>query len=82
MYCLKPNSLKGILSILQYVKQYPPLKIIQKIYTSLFEPYFRYYSPVCGCEGTTTLQKLRKLQNRVARVTKNSCFYASSNPLT
>ena len=43
--------------------------------------YFRYCCPVWGCVGTTTLQKLQKLQNREARVAKNSCFDAPSEPL-
>ena len=60
--------------MLQYAKQYLPLKIIQKVYTGLIEPYFRYCCPVWGCIGTTTLQKLQKLQNRAARVAINSCF--------
>ena len=71
---------KGI-GMLQYVKQYFLLKIIQKMYTSLIEPYFRYCCLVWGCIGTTTLQKLQKLQNRAARVATNSCFDAPSEPL-
>ena len=67
--------------MLQYVKQYLPLKIIQKTYTSLVGPYFRYCCPVWGCVGTTTLQKLQKLQNRAARVATDSCFDAPSEPL-
>ena len=38
-------------------------------------------TPVSGCIGTTTLQKLQKLQNRAARVVTNSCFDAPSEPL-
>ena len=67
--------------MLQYVKQYLPLKIIQKMDTSLIEPYFRYCYPVWGCIGTITLLKLQKLQNRAARVATNSCFDAPSEPL-
>ena len=54
---------------------------IQKMYTSLIEPYFRYCCPVWGCIGTTTVQKLQKLQNRAARVATNSCFDTPSEPL-
>ena len=36
------------------------------MYISLIKPYFKYCCPVWGCVGTTTLQKLQKLQNRVA----------------
>ena len=67
--------------MLQYVKQYLPLKIIQKMYASLIEPYFRYCCPVRGCVGTTTLQKLQKLRNRTAGAATNSCFDALSQPL-
>ena len=67
--------------MLQQVKQYCLLKIIQKVYTSLIEPYFRYCCPVWGCVGTTTLQTLQKLQNRAAGVAANSCFDAPSEPL-
>ena len=51
------------------------------MYANLVEPYFRYCSPVWGCVGTTTLQKLQKLQNRAARLATNSCFDAPSEPL-
>ena len=64
---------KGI-GMLQYVKQYLPLKIVQKTYLSLIEPYFRYCCPVWGCVGTTIIQKLQKLRNRAARVATNSSF--------
>ena len=43
---------KGI-GMLQYVKRYRSLKIIQKMYISLIEPYFRYWCIVWGCVGTT-----------------------------
>ena len=47
----------------------------------LIESYLRYCCQVWGCIGTTTLQKLQKLQNRAARVATNSCFDAPSEPL-
>ena len=59
------------------VKQDLPLKIIQKMYTSLVEPYFRYCCPVRRCVGTNTLHKLQKLQNRAAT---SNCFDAPSEP--
>ena len=65
----------------QYVKQYLPLKIVQKMYLSLIEPYFRYCCPVWGCVGTATIQKLQKLQSQAARVATNSSFDAPSKPL-
>ena len=67
--------------MLQYVKQYLPLKIIQKMYASHIESYFRYCFPVWGCIGTTTLQNLQELQNRAARVATKSCSDAPSEPL-
>ena len=50
------------------------------MYTSLIEPYFRYCCPVWGCAGTTIQQKLQKLQNRAAKIAKNSCYDAPSEP--
>ena len=61
-------------------KEYLPLKIVQKMYTSLIEPYFRYCYPVWGCTSNTTLQKLQKLQNRATRIATNSRYDASSEP--
>ena len=52
------------------------------MYTSLIEPYFKYCCLECGCVGSFTLQKLQQLQNRVAIIVTNSCFDASSKPLT
>ena len=75
------KQISKVIGMLQYVKQYLPLKIIQTMYTSLIEPYFKYCCPVWGWIGTTTLQKLQKLQNRAARVATKSCFDAPSESL-
>ena len=45
------------------------------------EGYTRCTHALLGCIGTTTLQKLQKLQNRAARVATNSCFDSPSEPL-
>ena len=66
--------------MLQYVKQFLPLKIVQKMFLCLIEPYFRYCCPVWGCVDTATIQKLQKLQVRAARVATNSSFDALSEP--
>ena len=34
-----------------------------------------------GCTGLTDINQLQKLQNRAARITTNSSFYAPSRPL-
>ena len=67
--------------MLQYVKQYLLLKIVQKMYLSLIEPYFRFCCPVWSCVGTTIIQMLQKLQNRTARVATNSSCDTPSEPL-
>ena len=67
--------------MLQYVKQYLPLKIVQKMYLSLIEPYFRSCCPVWSCVDTATIQKLQKLQSQAARVATNSSFDAPSESL-
>ena len=55
--------------------------IMAWLHSILIGPYFRYCCPVWGFIGTTTLQKLQKLQNRAARVATNTCFDAPSEPL-
>ena len=65
----------------EILKKYLPLLTIQRMYESLVEPYFRYFSPVWGNCGITALQKLQKLQNRATSVITNSPYEASSLPL-
>ena len=62
-------------------KKFLPLITIQSMYKSLFECCFRYCIPVWGCCGTTTLDKLQKLQNRAARIATNSRYDTPSQPL-
>ena len=75
------NIIPKGLKMLQYAKLYFLLKIVQKMYTSLIEPYFRYCCLVWGCAGAITLQKLQKLQNQAARMATNSRYDAPSKPL-
>ena len=54
---------------------------VQAMYKSLIEPHFRYCCPVWGAAGITALQKLKKLQNRAARIVTNSAYHANSEPI-
>ena len=47
----------------------------------MLQPHFNYYCSVWGCCGTTTLNKLQKLQNRSARIVTDSDFDTLAAPL-
>ena len=64
-----------------YANTFLPLKIIESMYKSLIEPYYRCCIPVWGCCSTTTLDQLQRLQNRAARMVTNSRYGAPSLPL-
>ena len=53
------------IGMLKYSKRYLPLLTIQSMYKSLVEPYFRYCCPVSGSCGSTAINELQKLQNRL-----------------
>ena len=64
--------------MLKYAKIYLPLEIVNNMYPSVVEPYFRNCFSVWGFCGETLLNKLQKLQNRAARIVTNSSYDASS----
>ena len=62
------------LGMLRFSKKYLPIVTVQKMYRSLVEPYFRYSCPVWGVAGINAINRLQKLQNRVARIVTNSAY--------
>ena len=75
------GKISRAMDMLKYAKKYLPLDIVRNMYTSIVEPHFRNCCSVWGCCGETLLDKLQKLQNRVARIVTNSSYDASSLPL-
>ena len=71
---------RGI-GILRYSKRYVPASTVKQMYKSLVEPHFRYFCPVWGNVGETSLTKLQKLQNRAARIVTGSRYDQSALPL-
>ena len=69
------------LGILKHTKTFLPFSALTSLYTSIVEPHFRYCCSVWGCAGTTEINRLQKLQNRAARIVKNSSFDTPSNQL-
>ena len=67
--------------MIRHAKQYLPLSILQTMYRSMVEPYFRFCCPVWGVCGATALNKLQKLQNRAARIVTNSPYRMSAPPI-
>ena len=55
---------------------------LKNIYKGIVEPNFNYCCSVWGSCGTTKLNNLQKLQNRAARIVKNSPFDSSATSLT
>ena len=52
-----------------------------RLYRGIVEPHFRFCCSVWGNRGSTQLQTLQKLQNRVARIVTNSNYDAPAMPL-
>lgn len=75
------KKISRALGMIRHAKQYLPLSILQTMYKSMVEPYFRFCCPVWGVCGNTTLNKLQKLQNRAARIVTNSPYRSSAAPI-
>ena len=75
------KKISRALGMIRHAKQYLPLSILQTMYRSMLEPYFRFCCPVWGVCGTTALNKLQKLQNRAARIVTNSPYRMSAPPI-
>ena len=75
------KKISRALGMIRHAKQYLPLSVLQTMYRSMVEPYFRFCCPVCGVCGTTALNKLQKLQNRAARIVTNSPYRMSAPPI-
>ena len=58
-----------------------PKETLQTLYTGIVEPHFRYCCSIWGCAALTEINQLQKLQNRAARIIKNSSFDAPGGPL-
>ena len=67
------------LGFLKYAKKYVPLATLKDIYKGIGEPNFNYCCSFWGSCGTTKLNRLQKLQNRAARIVKNSPLHSSAN---
>ena len=66
---------------LRRAKSFLPMASLKTLYTGIVEPHFRYCCFVWGCAGSTVINQLQKLQNRAARIIKNSSFDTPSRPL-
>ena len=75
------KEISRALGMIRHAKQYLPLSVLQTMYKSMVEPYFRFCCPVWGVCGTTALNKLQKLQNRAARIVTNSPYRMSAPPI-
>ena len=69
------------LGFLKYAKKLLSQETLSHIYRGIVEPYFRYCSSVWGSCGETKLLTLQKLQNRAARLVRNSSYDARADAL-
>ena len=70
-----------VIGFLRYAKSFLPIASLKTLYTGIVEPHFRYCCSVWGCAGSTDINQLQKLQNRAARIIRNSNFDTPSRPL-
>ena len=50
------------------IKPFVPVDTLEKVYKSLVQPYFEYYSPLWDNCGKLLKDKLQRFQSRAARV--------------
>ena len=60
------------LGLLKHANKFLPLSALTSLYTSIIEPNFRYCRSLWGCADTTEINRLQKLQDRVARIVTSS----------
>ena len=66
---------------LRHAKAFLPQETLKTLYTGIVKPHFRYCCSVWGCDGSTEINQLQKLQHRAARILTNSSFGTPSRPL-
>ena len=65
----------------RHAKSFLPKETLHTLYTGIVKPHFRYCYSVWGCAGLNKINRLQKLQNRVARLITNSSFDTPGRPL-
>ena len=68
--------------LLKYSKQYLLFSVVRTFYNSIVEPYSLYYCSVWGWCSATEVQHLQRLQNRAARIVRNSANNAPIKPIS
>ena len=69
------------ISIMRKVKPFIPISSLLNIYQSIVEPYFDYCSIVWNGIGDNLADKLKKLQNRAARVISGADYLTPANEI-
>ena len=69
------------IGLLKYARNFVETDTMANLYRSIIEPHLSYCCSVWGSCGTTKLNVLQKLQNKVARIVTRSPFDASAAPL-
>ena len=75
------TKVSSAIGFLRHAKSFLPMASLKTLYTGIVEPHFRYGCSVWGCAGSIEINQLQKLQNRAARISKNSSFDVPSRPL-
>ena len=75
------TKVSRVMGFLSHDKSFLPIISLKTLYTSIFEPHFRYCCSVWGCAGPTDINQLPKLENRAAWIIINSSFNTPSRPL-
>ena len=70
-----------VAGFLKHAKSFVRQETLQTLYRGIVESYFRYSCSVWGCPSLAEIDQLLKLQNRAARIIKNSNHDAPSRYL-
>ena len=74
-------KIRHSIGILKRMRSAVPRESLVLLYKTLIEPYFRYCNTVWGYCNETLLDKLQVLQNKAARVIKESKFENTNHPV-
>ena len=75
------SKISKVVGLLKHAKTFLPESSLRSLYFSIVEPQSHYSCSVWGCSASNIFLEPQKLQNRVARILKNSASDAPRSPI-
>ena len=77
----KSKKISSAIGALKRIKPFITIDVANKMYKAIIQPHLDYCSTVWDGLGVTLLDKIQKLQNRVARIITQSSYYTSASSI-